>query len=81
MWKYVVIYTFLIMSGRKPTMEQYGRFFTNRHEADVYLSEVREECSCDSSMWKYISRSELKDGVIIMVELDSMPVNKLIKKQ
>ena len=82
MWKYVVIYTFLISSGRKPVMEQYGRFFTDRPAAERYMmNEIVEECVCDSILWKYISKGDMRNGVIIMAELDSIASNKVIKKQ
>ena len=74
MWKYIIIYTFLISYGKHPKTETYARYFkdTDKKQALAWYQDRSEECICDSLRWKFISRSDMKDGAIIMVEFDSL---------
>ena len=58
--------------GKHPKMETYGKLFTDRGEAVKYYAETVDDCYCDSTQWKKITRREMWDGAIIMVELDSI---------
>ena len=74
MWKYWVIYTFLISYGKNPKTETYQRNFKadEKEAAVAWYNDRLDECFCDSVRWKFITRSERKEGAIIMVEIDSL---------
>jgi hypothetical protein len=74
MYRYIIIYTFLIAfghNGHKRT-EQYGRLFYDRRDAVKYYRETIDDCFCDSTKWNRITRQQMKEGAVICVEMDSL---------
>ena len=75
MIRYIVIYTFLLAFGKggdKITTQQYGRVFTDRDRAYSYYQETTDDCFCDTAEWQFITRTEMREGAIILVEFDSI---------
>jgi len=57
-------------------VKQYSELFYDKKEAIREYENIKDECVCDSTEWKYITRKYIREGVYIMVEFDSIKTNE-----